>query len=83
MPLATVRLENFRDGVEDLAYARELERRLAGRGGDDAWAKAAREALAVPASVMDTMVNYTSDPEAVLAWRDRMADLLEASAPRD
>ena len=25
MPLATIRLENFRDGVEDLWYARTLE----------------------------------------------------------
>ena len=81
MPLATIRLENFRDGVEDLAYAKELERRLAKHGADDDWAKAAREALAVPASVMDTMVNYTSDPAAVISWRDRMADLIESSSP--
>lgn len=77
MPLPTVRLENFRDGVEDLAYAKALERMLSVRGGDDAWAKAAREALAVPVSVMETMENYTSDPDAVLAWRNRIADLLE------
>jgi len=79
MPLATQRLENFRDGLEDYAYALELERRLKERGAvDPAWAAKARALLAVPKDVMDTMTNYTGDPAAVLRWRDAMADLIES-----
>ena len=79
-PLPTIRLENFRDGLEDFAYARLLEERLAARGGrDDAWSRKAKALLAVPREVMDTMTNYTGDPSAVYRWRDGMADLIEES----
>jgi len=80
MPLATQRLENFRDGLEDYAYALELERKLAASrhpAGD--WAKQARELLAVPQDVMASMTDYTDDPVAVLRWRDAMADMIESA----
>ena len=83
IPLPTVRLENFRDGLEDLAYARILESLLEERGGadgDDAWAADARKALEVPRAVMRSMTDYTNDPKAIQAWRDKMADLIEAKA---
>ena len=77
-PIATLRLENFRDGVEDYNYAKMLERLAAGRGSaDDAWAREAKALLAVPLSVMESMTNFTDSAEAVYAWRDRMADLIE------
>lgn len=83
MPLATQRLENFRDGLEDYAYALELERALKACGaGNPAWAARARALLAVPKDVMDTMTNYTGDPAAVLRWRDAMADLIEEAKRR-
>jgi len=83
-PLATLRLENFRDGLEDFAYALELERRLkACQNPDSAWAKSARAALAVPAEVMDTMSNYTDDPAVLRRWRDNMADLIERAVKHD
>ena len=78
-PLPTIRLENFRDGLEDYAYALLLEKKLKSHADpNDAWAKRARELLAVPRDVMDTMRNYTGDPAAVYRWRDAMADLLES-----
>lgn len=78
MPLPTVRLENFRDGLEDFAYAKLLEAKLAARAAqDDDWGRKAKELLAVPRTVMDSLTNFTGDPEAVYAWRDAMADLLE------
>ena len=81
-PLPTVRLENFRDGLEDFAYAKLLEAKLAQHAAaDDDWAKRAKELLAVPRDVMDTMENYTGDPAAVYRWRDAMADLLESPLP--
>ena len=77
-PLPTIRLENFRDGLEDYAYALLLEKKLKSHADqNDAWAKRARELLAVPHDVMDTMRNYTGDPAAVYRWRDAMADLME------
>ncbi len=102
-PLPTVRLENFRDGLEDFAYALELERKLKARTGgsrscatatggsqlvatadaqervppDDAWVRKAKELLAVPGDVMQSMTQFTGDPAAVLRWRDAMADLIE------
>lgn len=78
MPLPTIRLENFRDGLEDYAYALELERRLNARANkDDAWSKRAKELLAVPGDVMQSMPQFTGDPDAVMRWRNAMADLIE------
>ena len=76
LPLATQRLENFRDGLEDYAYALELERRLASEPSAP-WAAEARRLLSVPDSVVTSMTQFTDDPAAVYAWRDAMADLLE------
>ena len=77
-PLPTVRLENFRDGLEDYAYALALEKKLKARANqDDAWAKRAKELLAVPGDVMQSMTQFTGDPAAVLRWRDAMADLID------
>ena len=83
MPIATQRLENFRDGLEDYAYALELERRLGECPDQDSdWARRARVALAVPKDVMVDMTSYTDDPAAVYRWRNAMADLIEEANPR-
>jgi len=74
----TVRLENFRDGLEDFAYAKLLEKRLKEKAGDETWCRRARELLAVPRNVMDSMTDYTDDPQAVYSWRDAMADMIES-----
>ena len=76
-PVSTLRLENFRDGIEDYAYATELAARLKRHPADDAWAREARRLLAVPESVMVSITNFTDDAGAVYAWRDRMAELIE------
>jgi len=78
IPVATQRLENFRDGLEDYAYALELERRLkACKEPNGEWAKQARALLAVPAELSATMTAYTDDPAVVRKWRDGMASLIE------
>ena len=77
-PVPTVRLENFRDGLEDFAYAKLLEKRLKEKAGDETWCRRARELLAVPRNVMDSMTDYTDDPQAVYSWRDAMADMIES-----
>ena len=78
MPLATIRLENFRDGIEDLWYVRELEKRLALRKDkDDRWAKDAKAALAVPDEVAKTTADFSISPSVIYRWRDNIADLIE------
>ena len=74
-PLTTQRFENFRDGLEDLWYAELLRRRLDAAPAAK-WAARARELLAVPRSVVDSLANYTDDAEALYAWRNAIADLL-------
>ena len=64
VPLSTIRLENFRDGFEDLAYAKLVEER-SGRH------------VKVPETLFQSVTNYTDDPDALEAWRNRMADFLE------
>ena len=74
-PLPTQRLENFRDGLEDLAYARLLRERLAANPGAK-WAEKARRLLEAE-GLVKSMKEYTADSAAILAWRDAMADLVE------
>ncbi len=84
-PLPTIRLENFRDGLEDYAYAKILERILKEQGtgngeqGTEDWARRAREALAVPREVVNSMTDFTNDSTVLYRWRDEMADLIEQS----
>jgi hypothetical protein len=33
--------------------------------------------------MVDTMVNYTDDPESVYRWRDALADLIEEEGKGD
>ncbi len=94
IPIPTIRLENFRDGLEDYAYAKILEEKLReiengklkieneGDGQPSncaSWAQRAREALAVPRSLVDTTANFSDDPAALYRWRDEIADLIEAA----
>jgi hypothetical protein len=82
-PVPTIRLENFRDGLEDYAYARILEAKLAARTGkDDSWSRRAKELLAVSREIVDTLTNYTDDPAVIYRWRDAMADLIDQAPGR-
>ena len=74
--MATLRLENYRDGLEDYAYAAMLRRAVAAHPNAK-WASAALRLAQVPKSVMESMTEYSLDPKAVYAWRNRMADILE------
>ncbi len=85
-PLATIRLENFRDGLEDYAYVRVLES-LVGQiesldhrsAQQDAWLSEARQALVVPEQVAKSMTEYTSDPAVIYGWRARLARAIEGA----
>ncbi|HRR32505.1 MAG TPA: DUF6067 family protein [Kiritimatiellia bacterium] len=78
-PLPTQRLENFRDGLEDYAYVCELESLLRKHASPETsgWTTEARAALHVPEALVTSLKTYSRDPSAVLAWRERLAELIE------
>jgi hypothetical protein len=89
-PVPTVRLENYRDGLEDFAYACILEECIRRVNADatlaaarKAWLAEAEAALTVPDTLVKTMAEYSRDPAALYAWRDRMATLIDASGIPD
>lgn len=83
-PLPTVRLENFRDGLEDYAYVRTLEATIAKVEASDElrtskadWLVRAKGLLQVPVEVLASKTEYTHDPAAVYRWRDAVAKAIE------
>ncbi len=91
IPLPTIRLENFRDGLEDYAYFRILEhlvRQGEARGdalpaGRQAWLAEARAALQVPDALVASLTAYTRDPQQVYAFRNRLGELIERAGVPD
>jgi hypothetical protein len=80
-PLASIRLENFRDGLEDYAYWQELNRLVeaAGPGTDADWLKQARKALRVPPEVVKSAHEFTTDSATLYRYRTSLAELIEAA----
>lgn len=85
-PLPTVRLENFRDGLEDYAYFRVLEATVAKvkasaelRAARADWLAQAEEALAVPDGLVASGMKYSMEPGDVYRWRNGLAELIEAA----
>ena len=63
-PLATVRLENFRDGLDDLWYAKLYERKFGRKP-------------AIPETLVKDLKTFSRDPEELAVWRNKLADALE------
>ncbi|MBT3290177.1 MAG: DUF4091 domain-containing protein [Victivallales bacterium] len=85
-PLPTIRLENFRDGLEDYAYARILEATIAKieaapalRATRGDWLQRARKLLVVPTGLVKSLTEYTRDPALVYSYRQRLAEAIEAA----
>ncbi|MBI3922611.1 MAG: DUF4091 domain-containing protein [Armatimonadetes bacterium] len=86
-PVPTIRLENFRDGLEDYAYfcllseiLRKYEtKRESLSAKQKEWLAEAREAARVQESLVKSMSEYSRDPAAVYSWRDRVGDLIDRS----
>ncbi len=80
-PLASLRLENLRDGLEDLAYwqllSRKVEEAKRQSGADEAWLAKAEQALEVPQALVTAMNQFSTDAALLEKWRDRLADLIE------
>ncbi len=69
-PVASLRLENMRDGIEDLAYYKLLRERLAAAGKPDA------AAGRVSDDVLHSAADFSHDPNALAAERQRVAELI-------
>jgi len=84
-PLASLRLANIRDGLEDYEYLYLLRRcveqigKLAPTPARREFLESARALLAVPDSVVRNLVEYTYRPENVVQWRAAMAELIVKS----
>ena len=85
MPIPTIRLENFRDGLEDLWYVKLLEQKLKEvesgtlKVKSEGWVLRAKSALAVPNTVARNGKDFSVDPEVIYQWRNEMADLIEGA----
>lgn len=76
--LPSIRVENYRDGVEDHWYYTLLSRAVtAGKGSPEA-RSTAREALKIPESVIRSTADYSIDPRLIRAERLKAARALEA-----
>ena len=85
-PLPTIRLENYRDGMEDYAYACILERIVKEVSSEanasrpeQSWLSEAGKALEVPESLIRAMDDFSRDPKELYAYRDRLGQLIEES----
>lgn len=81
--LPTIRVENFRDGVEDLWYYTLLQQSLAkvktsGKKVPTDLINAVEAALNVPDSIVKNTKSYTTDPDQIRAERLKIAKLIEA-----
>jgi hypothetical protein len=90
-PLPTVRLENFRDGLEDYAYVEELRSVVAKvkassglRLAKAQWLERARQLIAVPETVVKSRTEFTLQPARLYAYRQALAEAIEsAGVPPD
>lgn len=83
-PLPTLRLENFRDGLEDYVYFRILEATIAKveaspelRSQRAAWLEKSKALLEVPDDVVKSLTEYTHDPAKVYQYRQALAQAIE------
>lgn len=86
-PLPTIRLENFRDGLEDFAYVRLLEAAIARveaapplRSAKAAWLERAKTLLEVPTEVLTSKTEFTRDPQTLYRYRTALADAIVAAS---
>lgn len=90
-PLPTIRLENFRDGLEDYAYfcllehlVRQFEaKRTELSAQQQAWLTEARTALQVPVALVKSIQEYSRDPALLYECRNRLGELIERAGIPD
>ncbi len=81
-PLSSMRLENFRDGIEDydlLTAAQQALQRLERAGSDGEIVGALRRATELPDDFIGDAMRYSADPAKLLERRRLLAEALIAS----
>ncbi|MBR4125294.1 MAG: DUF4091 domain-containing protein, partial [Victivallales bacterium] len=73
--LPSIRVENYRDGVEDLWYWTMLDE--ARKSAPPALAAKATQALTAGNNLVQGSSNYTTDPIQIRHWRHNLAECLE------
>ena len=76
----SLRLENLRAGIEDFEYLQLLERKTAqleAKIGKSMLVRDAKALLKRPASVAVAIDNYSSNPEHLLNYRAKVAEMIE------
>ena len=77
-PVESFRLEMLRDGIEDYEYFVLLKRLLAERHNLPLDLRTDAEALLkVPTSVYSSMTEFTTDPEPMERYREKLARAIE------
>lgn len=89
-PIPTIRIENYRDGMEDYAYFCILEdivKKYESSGNLSAsqkeWLMKAQAALVVPDGLVHSLIRYSLDPNELYSYRERIAELIESSGMSD
>lgn len=75
--LPSLRLENLRDGIEDYEYIAILQREAAKLPAGSPLRAEAEKLLNVPAQVAKSLIEYSADPQYLLAYRSQLADMIE------
>ena len=85
-PVASIRLEMLRDGIEDYEYLVLLQRELMSRPDlSEQQRSECEQLLQVPASITSDLTTFTTDPAPIEARRRAIAQAiagLRSSAPR-
>ena len=83
-PIPSIRLENYRDGMQDLATVRLLEEAISRIEAkkdlapqEKEWLARAKAALVVPETLVKTMADFSHEPERLLEWREAMGNALD------
>ncbi len=87
MLVPTLRVENYRDGLEDLAYYMILQHQVKAyelQGGKETtWYRTARQLLDQPNELVKTRYQFTTDPDVVRDYRKALADAIQESPIKD
>jgi hypothetical protein len=85
-PLPTIRLENFRDGLEDYAYYRILEAAVGKveaspelRARRAQWLVKAKGLLVVPEELVTSRTEFTDNPDVLYRYRNSLAEAIETA----
>lgn len=77
-PVPSIRLEFLRAGIEDYEYLKLLEQLAARASRKQASLKQeAEQLLAIPATLYTDEKTYNKDPQALIQYREKIADLIE------